>query len=162
VSNDIMTFLGIPLGIAFLASGLLRLRDESTSNPWFRIGTDEKNEFLTTEAPVASFPLIAPRGDDFVFNYSQGMEGELQVDGQSISLSELQAQGRATPSSTAPGGSRSPSRRRRASASSRATPPSWSPRPQPKRHPVPLFATRGRGAAVLRRLAIAHGFVFLL
>ena len=165
VSNDIMTFLGIPLGIAFLAAGLLRLRDEKGSNPWFRIGSDPQNEFPTTESPVASFPLIAPRGDDFVFNYSQGMEGELQVDGQSISLAELQQQGRATPSSTAPGGLEVaiPQKARIRVKSGNATFLVTSV-PQPKRHPVPLFATLE--AAVLLFFAgsaIAHfGFVFLL
>ena len=165
VANDVMVFLGFPLGIAFLASGLLRLRDEKNGNPWFRIGQNEQNEFPTTEAPADSFPLIAPRGDDFVFNYAQGMEGEMQVDGQSISLADLQAQGRATPSSTAPGGLEVaiPQKARIRVKSGNATFLVTSV-PQPKRHPVPLFATLE--AAVLLFFAgsaIAHfGFVFLL
>ncbi|MBE7449953.1 MAG: AgmX/PglI C-terminal domain-containing protein [Kofleriaceae bacterium] len=165
VANDVMVFLGFPLGIAFAAAGLLRLRDEKSGNPWFRIGADAQNEFPTTESPAASFPLIAPRGDDFVFNYSQGMEGELQVDGQSISLAELQQQGRATPSSTAPGGLEVaiPQKARIRVKSGNATFLVTSV-PQPKRHPVPLFATLE--AAVLLFFAgsaIVHfGFVFLL
>jgi pSer/pThr/pTyr-binding forkhead associated (FHA) protein len=165
VANDIMTFVGFPLGIAFLASGLMRLRDEKISNPWFRIGQNPENEFPTTEAPGDSFALIAPRGDDFVFNYSQGMEGEMQVDGQSIALSDLQAQGRATPSSTAPGGLEVaiPQKARIRVKSGNATFLVTSV-PQPKRHPVPLFATLE--AVVLLFFAgsaIAHfGFVFLL
>ncbi len=165
VSNDVMVFLGFPLGIAFLASTLLRLRDEKSGNPWFRIGTDAQNEFPTTESPAASFALIAPRGDDFVFNYSQGMEGEMQVDGQSISLAELQQQGRATPSSTAPGGLEVaiPQKARIRVKSGNATFLVTSV-PQPKRHPVPLFAALE--AAVLLFFAgsaVAHfGFVFLL
>jgi pSer/pThr/pTyr-binding forkhead associated (FHA) protein len=165
VANDIMTFVGFPLGIAFLASGLMRLRDEKISNPWFRIGQNAENEFPTTEAPGDSFALIAPRGDDFVFNYSQGMEGEMQVDGQSIPLSDLQAQGRAQPSSTAPGGLEVaiPQKARIRVKSGNATFLVTSV-PQPKRHPVPLFATLE--AVVLLFFAgsaIAHfGFVFLL
>jgi hypothetical protein len=165
IANDVMVFVGFPLGIAFLASGLLRLRDEKSGNPWFRIGQNSANEFPTTEAPTDSFALIAPRGDDFVFNYAQGMEGEMQVDGQSISLSELQSQGRATPSSTAPGGLEVaiPQKARIRVKSGNATFLVTSV-PQPKRHPVPLFATLE--AAVLLFFAgsaIAHfGFVFLL
>lgn len=165
VANDVMVFLGFPLGIAFLASGLLRLRDEKNGNPWFRIGQNQQNEFPTTESPADSFPLIAPRGDDFVFNYAQGMEGEMQVDGQSISLAELQAQGRATPSTTAPGGLEVaiPQKARIRVKSGNATFLVNSV-PQPKRHPVPLFATLE--AAVLLFFAgsaIVHfGFVFLL
>jgi pSer/pThr/pTyr-binding forkhead associated (FHA) protein len=165
VANDIMTFVGFPLGIAFLASGLMRLRDEKISNPWFRIGQNPENEFPTTEAPGDSFALIAPRGDDFVFNYSQGMEGEMQVDGQSISLADLQSQGRAVPSSTAPGGLEVaiPQKARIRVKSGNATFLVTSV-PQPKRHPVPLFATLE--AVVLLFFAgsaIAHfGFVFLL
>jgi hypothetical protein len=140
IYNDFMVFLGFPLGIAFLAAGLLRMRDETGSNPWFRIGPDENNEFSTTEAPATSFPLIAPRGDDFVFNFAPGMEGELQTDGQSISLAELQQQGRATPSTTAPGGLelQIPQKARIRVKSGSATFLVTSV-PQPKRHPVPLF-----------------------
>ncbi len=141
VTNDIMVFLGFPLGIAFLAAALLRLREEKRSNPWFRIGSDQENEFPTTESPVASFPLIAPRGDDFVFNFAQGMEGEMLVDGQSTTLADLQAQGRATPSTTAPGGLevQIPQKARIRVKSGSATFLVTSV-PQPRRHPVPVFA----------------------
>ena len=46
------------------------------------------------EAPPPDFPLVAPQGDDFVFNFGHGMEGEMVVNGQSTSLAELAAQGR--------------------------------------------------------------------
>jgi hypothetical protein len=39
---------------------------------------------------------VQPRGDDFAFNFSHGMEGEMVVGGQSTSLAELAAQGRTT------------------------------------------------------------------
>ena len=53
-------------------------------------------EFATEGAPDYSFPMIAPHGDDFAFNFGRGMEGEMIVGGQTTSLAELAAQGRTT------------------------------------------------------------------
>ncbi len=141
IENDVMLFLGMPLGIAFLAAGLLRWREETGSNPWFRIGQDAGVEYPTTDAPAGSFALVAPRGDDFVFNFTHGMEGDLNVDGQITSLADLAAQGRATPSSTAPGGLEfAIPQKARIRLKTGATTFLVTSVPQPKRHPVPLFA----------------------
>ena len=141
IENDIMLFAGLPLGIAFLAAGLLRYRDETTTNPWFRIGQDSGVEYPTTDAPAGSFALIAPRGDDFVFNFMPGMDGDMNVDGQVTSLADLATQGRATPSTTAPGGLELQiPQKARIRIKTGATTFLVNSVPQPKRHPVPLFA----------------------
>jgi len=141
IANDVMLFVGLPMGIAFLAAGLLRYRDESGTNPWFRIGQDKGVEYPTTDAPAGTFALIAPRGDDFVFNFTSGMEGDLNVEGQTTSLADLAAQGRATPSTTAPGGLElAIPQKARIRVKSGATTFLVTSVPQPKRHPVPLFA----------------------
>jgi hypothetical protein len=141
VAYDVMLFIGLPLGVAFLAAGLLRYRDESGSNPWFRIGRATGVEYATTDAPGEDFPLIAPRGDDFVFNFTPGMEGELNDGGQTTSLADLAAQGRATPSTTAPGGLELPiPQKARIRVKTGATTFLVTSVPQPKKQPVPLFA----------------------
>ena len=141
IENDLMLFLGLPLGIAFLAAGLLRYRDETSTNPWYRIGQDKGVEYPTSDSPSSSFALIAPRGDDFVFNYTSGMEGDLSVDGQTTSLADLAAQGRSTPSTTAPGGLElAIPQKARIRLKSGNTTFLVTSVPQPKRHPVPLFA----------------------
>ncbi|MBP6627940.1 MAG: AgmX/PglI C-terminal domain-containing protein [Kofleriaceae bacterium] len=103
MSRDWVTFGGFLIGLGCLAMGLLRYREERQS-PFFRVGTAPDVEFPLGDMPMGSFPLVAPIGDDFVFNFTQGMDGDLVVDGQSTSLADLAAQGRARPSSTAPGG----------------------------------------------------------
>jgi hypothetical protein len=99
---DALTFGGIAIALFSLTYGLIRYRNEKKS-PFFRIGTAPGVEFSTEGAPSPDFPLIAPHGDDFVFNYGHGMEGELVLDGQSTSLADLAGSGRARPSTSAPG-----------------------------------------------------------
>ncbi|HVV88624.1 MAG TPA: AgmX/PglI C-terminal domain-containing protein [Kofleriaceae bacterium] len=138
---DVMLFAGLPLGIALVAAGVMRYRDESGSNPWFRIGQDKGVEYPTSDAPAGSFALVAPRGDDFVFNFTPGMEGDLNVDGQTTPLSELAAQGRATPSTTAAGGLEVQiPQKARIRVKTGSTTFLVTSVPQPKRHPVPVFA----------------------
>jgi hypothetical protein len=99
---DWVAFGGFALGILAVARGLARMRDEKKS-PYYRIGTAPGVELPIEQAPTADFPLVAPRGDDFVFNYGAGMEGELMLDGRSTSFAELIASGQARPSPTTAG-----------------------------------------------------------
>lgn len=168
IENDIMMFAGLPLGIAFVLAGLLRKREEQQSNPLFRIGQSPDCEYPTADAPAGAFPLVAPSAnpaEDFVFNFLPGMEGEMQAEGQSISLAELQAQGRARPSGTAAGGLEVQiPQNARIRVKAGATTYLVSSVPQPKRQPVPLFG--GLEAQVLAFFAgsaVLHfAFVFAL
>ncbi|MGN6109464.1 MAG: FHA domain-containing protein, partial [Kofleriaceae bacterium] len=92
---DWIAFGGFALAIASMTAGLARMRSEKRS-PYYRIGTAPGVEFATENAPAPDFPLVAPHGDDFAFNFSPNMEGEMIVGGQSTSLAELASQGRTT------------------------------------------------------------------
>src|SRR5262249_35312683 len=85
---DWVAFGGFALGSLSLARGLSRMRDEKKS-PYYRIGTAPGVELPVDNAPAADFPLVAPRGDDFVFNYGAGMDGELILDGTATSFADL-------------------------------------------------------------------------
>ncbi len=168
IENDIMMFAGLPIGLALIAAGLLRKREEQQSNPYFRIGQSPECEYPTTDAPAGAFPLVAPSSnpsEDFVFNFLPGMDGEMQADGQSVSLADLQAQGRARPSTTAAGGLEvSIPQKARIRVKAGVTTYLVTSVPQPKRQPVPLFA--GLEAQVLAFFAgsaVLHfAFVFAL
>jgi hypothetical protein len=95
VGYDWMAFGGIAVSLVSLTFGLARMRKERQS-PFFRIGTAPGVEFATEGAPAPSFPMIAPQGDEFAFNFGHGMDGEMVVNGQTSSLGELAAQGRTT------------------------------------------------------------------
>ncbi len=99
---DWLAFGGLAIGLCAVTLGLARMRREKKS-PFYRIGTAPGVEMPLEQAPAASFPLVAPAGDDFVFNYGAGMDGELTVDGKSTPLSELVAAGRAHPSASTAG-----------------------------------------------------------
>lgn len=99
---DVMAFGGVVGGALCLILGLVRYRNEQNV-PVYRIGRGEDVDFAIDGAPTESFPLVAPRGDDFAFNFVPGMDGELLVDGESIPLDALAEQGRAQPSQTVPG-----------------------------------------------------------
>src|SRR6185503_10986005 len=107
----------------------------------FRIGQAEGVEFATGESPAHSFPLIAPLGDEFVFNYGPGMDGEMIVDGKSSTFAELQQTGRSRPSMTAPGGIEVPIPPK-AKIRCRAGKTTFmvTSVAQPRKQPVPLFA----------------------
>src|SRR5262249_41623740 len=94
----------------------------------------------TEGAPGIEFPLIAPHGDDFVFNFGHGMDGEMVVGGQSTSLSELAAQGR-TSISPIPANAKI---RVRAGKTTFLI----SSVPRPRRHVAPLFAALEAGVLV--------------
>jgi hypothetical protein len=99
---DVLAFGGLAAGLIGITAALARIRRERRS-PFYRIGTAPEVEQPLENAPAASFPLVAPSGDDFVFNYGHGIDGELIVDGKSTPLAELAAQGRSRPSPTTAG-----------------------------------------------------------
>jgi hypothetical protein len=91
---DWLALGGLATGLVSVVAGLLRARDERRS-PYYRIGCAPGVEQPIDGAPTASFPLVAPRGDEFVLSFGAGMSGELVADGQSIALGDLAARGRA-------------------------------------------------------------------
>ena len=138
---DWMAFGGALGGILLITIGLVRLRNERI-DPYFRIGRAAGVDFPTDDVPMESFPLVAPQGDDFVFNFTQQMNGEMMLDGQSVSLADLQSQGRARASSLAPGALeiQIPHRARfRVTTGQQSF--LVSSVPAPRRHVTPLFAT---------------------
>ncbi|NVB80853.1 MAG: AgmX/PglI C-terminal domain-containing protein [Kofleriaceae bacterium] len=99
---DWLAFGGFALGLVTLAMALFRIRRELKS-PYYRIGTAPGVEQPVTGAPAEDFPLVAPRGDDFVFNFGAGITGEMSVNGKTVGLAELAASGQARPSTTTVG-----------------------------------------------------------
>jgi pSer/pThr/pTyr-binding forkhead associated (FHA) protein len=138
---DWMAFGGAIGGVLGITMGLLRLRGERVQ-PYFRIGRAAGVDFPTDDVPVESFPLVAPLRDDFVFNFTQQMQGEMMLDGLSISLSDLTGQGKAHASSSVPGALEVaiPHRARFRVTTGQQT-FLVSSVPAPRRHVTPLFAT---------------------
>jgi hypothetical protein len=143
---DWLAFGGLALGLAGLTLGLARARRERI-DPYYRIGTAPGVELAVENAPSAAFPLIAPSGDDFVFNYSAGIEGELIVGGASTPLAQLAAAGRSRPSAVVAGAVEVPIPPA-ARISARAGQIAFviSAVPRPRRHATPLFAGLDRRA----------------
>jgi pSer/pThr/pTyr-binding forkhead associated (FHA) protein len=182
IQFDAMMFVGLLGGVVLSTVGLARARRERLS-PFFRIGTghmQERNwviplwilfpitiffvrrkkytelEFPIEGSPMAEFPLVAPVGDDFAFNFTHGMDGEMVVNGQSTSLADLAAQGR-TSISPIPSGAKIRVR-------SGKTTFLVSSVPQPRRHAQPLFAALESRVLVFfaGSLAVHLGFWFLI
>ena len=107
IGLDYLAFGGLAFGLLGVTAGLARARRERKS-PFFRIGTAPGVEQALETAPSADFPMVAPCGDDFVFNYGEGMDGEMTVNGQTTPLAELAASGRARPSASTPGATEVP------------------------------------------------------
>ena len=162
---DWLMLFGVIIGIAGIVYSLVRMRRETDSTPRFRIGSDPHVEFPLDSAPSASFPLVEPRGNEYVFNFAPGMEGELTVDGQSMSLADAAAQGRARPSSSTAGALEMliPAKARIRVRSGQTT-FLVSSVAQPRRYVSPLFATFEAMIMVFfAGSALVHiGFLFLL
>ena len=90
-----------------MTAGLARARRERKS-PFYRIGTAPGVEQALETAPSPDFPMVAPQGDEFVFNFGQGMDGEMTVNGQTTPLADLALSGRARPSASTPGATEVP------------------------------------------------------
>lgn len=137
---DWVAFGGLALGLVGLTFGLVRIRSERTS-PYYRIGTAPGVELAVDSAPQPAFPLIAPSGDDFVFNYADGIDGELITDGKSTPLAELATAGRSRPSTAVAGAIEVPiPARARIRARTGQTTFVVSAVARPRRHATPLFA----------------------
>ena len=148
---DGLAFGGLLIGLGLATWAVARLRSEQKS-PFFRIGTAPGVEFSTEGAPAAAFPLVAPHGDDFQFNFSPGMEGEMVVNGQSTSLAELASQGRTSISPIPPG----------AKIRVRAGKTTFlvSAVARPRRHVMPLFANMdSRVLAFFGVSVLVHGIL---
>ncbi len=138
--TPVLAFGGLALGLIGLTSALVRARNEARS-PFYRIGTAPGVELAISTAPSPSFPLVAPSGDDFVLTYAPGIEGDMVVDGASVSLADLAASGRGRPSTTTAGAIEIPiPERARIRARSGNTTFVVSAVAKPARHAVPMFA----------------------
>lgn len=138
---DWLTFGGLALGLVGVTLGLVRRRGERTS-PYYRIGTAPGVELATEHAPLPAFPLVAPSGDDFVFNYGAGIDGELILDGKSTPLAELAAAGRSRPSASTAGAIEVPiPPRARIRARAGQTTFMISAVARPRRHAAPSWAS---------------------
>jgi hypothetical protein len=128
---DFVAFGGMLCALITCTTALVRMRKEKQS-PWVRVGTAPGVEFPIEGSPSPDFPLVAPAGDDFAFNFGHGMEGEMIVNGQSTSLQELASQGR-TSISPIPSGAKIRVRTGKATFMVSSV-------PRPRRHAMPLFA----------------------
>jgi hypothetical protein len=161
---DWVAFGGLALGLIALAVALVRMRRE-TQSPFFRVGTAPGVELPLDTAPSADFPLVAPKGDDFIFNYGPGIDGELVVEGQTLPLAELAASGRARPSETTAGAFELPlPAHAKIRARSGQTTFLVSAVARPRQHAAPLFGSlESRTTAYFAGSLAAHvGLVLLL
>ena len=97
IGTSVVAFGGLALAIGALATALARKRREQQS-PTYRIGTAPGVEQPVDGAPTADFAMIAPAGDDFVFNFGAGMDGDLTIGDSTLTLAALVASGQARPS----------------------------------------------------------------
>ncbi|TMQ13238.1 MAG: FHA domain-containing protein [Deltaproteobacteria bacterium] len=154
---DWVAFGGLGLAVLGLALGIVRMRNERVS-PYYRIGTAPGVELALEDAPAPAFPLIAPSGDDFVFNYAAGIDGELLLDGTSTPLAELAAAGRSRPSASTAGAIEVPiPSKARIRARAGRTTFLVSAVPRPRRHAIPLLAgLESRAAAYFAGSLVVH------
>jgi hypothetical protein len=99
---DWMALGGLGGGLLCMTFGFLRLREEKVA-PTYRIGDASGVDLPTQNAPQPDFSLVAPRGDGFVLNFSTAWQGALTRNGQSSSLADLVAEGRARSSAVLAG-----------------------------------------------------------
>ncbi|MBA3503830.1 MAG: AgmX/PglI C-terminal domain-containing protein [Deltaproteobacteria bacterium] len=163
VGVDYLAFGGLAFGLLGLTAGLARARGEKKS-PYYRIGTAPGVEQPVDNAPSADFPMVAPSGDDFVFNYGAGMDGEMILDGKSTPLADLVSAGRARPSASTAGAIEVPIPAK-AKIRARAGQTTFlvTAVNKPAKQAVPLFNMERRTAAyVAGSLAIHMGIIAFL
>lgn len=141
---DAVAFGGLGLALVGLGLGLSRARRERTS-PYYRIGTAPGVDLAIEHAPAPAFPLVAPSGDDFVFNFvagtGAGIDGELLEGAAATPLAALAAAGRARPSATIAGALEVPiARHARIRARAGGATVLISAVARPRRHTAPLLA----------------------
>jgi hypothetical protein len=160
---DYLAFGGLAFGLLGMTAGLARMRGEKKS-PYYRIGTAAGVEQPVEHAPTADFPMVAPQGDDFVFNYGAGMDGELIVDGKSVPFADLVGSGLARPSMSTAGAIEVPIPAK-AKIRARAGQTTFlvSAVAKPAKQSAPLFSFERRAAAyVASSLAIHLGIIAFL
>ncbi len=160
---DFLAFGGLALGVSTMIAGLSRIRGERRT-PYYRIGTAPGVELAMDAAPTPDFPLVAPSSDanDFVFNYGVGIEGEMVIDGQTTTLAELAASGRARPSTTTAGAIELPiPARARIRARAGQTTFVISAVSQPRTQPTSLLATFETRTAKFFLGSLAAHLIFL-
>jgi hypothetical protein len=160
---DYAAFGGLAFGLLAMTAGLARARGEKKS-PFYRIGTAPGVEQPVVGAPAADFPMVAPSGDDFVFNYGAGMEGEMIVDGKSTPFADLVTAGLARPSTSTAGAIEVPIPAK-AKIRARAGQTTFlvSAVPAPAKQSVPLFNMERRTAAYIAgSLAVHVGIIAFL
>ena len=156
VATDLAAGGGLALGLIGLTTALARSRRERKS-PYYRVGTASNVEQPLETAPSASFPLVAPSGDDFVFNYAPGMEAEVTVNGITTSVAELAAQGKARPSALVAGAIEVPiAMAAKIRAKSGQTTFLISAVHKPKQQAAPLFNFERRTGAYIGGSLAAH------
>ncbi|HEY5925902.1 MAG TPA: hypothetical protein VIV11_29645, partial [Kofleriaceae bacterium] len=160
---DWLAFGGFVGGLIAMGGALLRMRDERKS-PYYRIGTAPGVEQPIEGAPAAAFPLVAPQGNDFVFNFGHGMTGDAIIDGRATPFAELAASGRARPSSDLPGAYELPlALHPRIRAKVGQTQFIVSSVARPRRQSVPVFAMQSRVMSYFAgSLGVHLGLVLLL
>ena len=139
---DWIAFGGLALGASSLIAGLVpRTRRDAARRTTGSAPRRTSSSHSTRHRPRAfRSSRRRPTANDFVFNYGAGMEGELVLDGQTTSLAELVAAGRARPSMTTAGAIELPiPARARIRARSGQTTFVVSAVPQPRQQPVSLF-----------------------
>lgn len=159
VATDLLAGGGLLFGLAGLTTALVRSRRERKS-PYYRIGTASNVDQPIENA--ASFPLVAPSGDDFVFNFMTGMEAEMTVGGTTTSVAELTAQGKARPSALVAGAIEVPipmAAKIRAKAGQ--TTFLISAVNKPKEQAAPMFTIERRTAGYIGGSLAAHVLVLL-
>ncbi len=160
---DWLAFGGFALGLVTVALALVRIRREQ-ANPYYRIGTAPGVQQPLVGAPTEDFPLVAPRGDDFVFSFGAGITGEMSVNGKTVGLAELAASGQARPSTTTVGAFELPiPLHARIRAKVGQTQFLVAGVPKPRTHAAPLFSLENRTLAYFAGSLGAHlGIVLLL
>jgi hypothetical protein len=155
---DWLAFGGLAFGLAAIAYSLARVRLERR-DPSYRIGTAPGVDQPVQGAPAASFPLVAPseRGDDFVLNIAQGMDGTLVVDGQSATFAQLVQSGHAKPSLATAGALELPiPPRAKIRASAGGATFLVSSVAKPRAQPTSLFAMESRAMTYFAGSLVAH------
>ena len=153
---DWLAFGGLSIGLTSLVLALVRVRDERRS-PYYRIGTAPDVEQPIEGAPVPSFPLVAPMGDQFVFHFAPGIDGEVLANGKSTPLSELAAAGHARPSPTVAGAFALPiPPQGKIRARAGKTTFLVASMPRPRRHATPLFSLESRTVKYFAGSLVAH------
>ncbi len=97
---DVIVFGGMVFAIFGFGVGLSRLQREREPRE-FTIGSDPGALFNAPSdaLPVGLFPLVHSTGTDYELLFTQQMQGDVTVDGQTITLQQLAQSGRAHPSS---------------------------------------------------------------